>query len=813
MIRMRYLAAAGSAACFLVPAHAAEDAGAILAEQWPLVEEYCIGCHNFEDWAGGVAFDTLQPANVAADAQIWEEAVRKVRGAQMPPPGEDKPDRAVMVDFMRTLERSLDMAAAQNIDPGTVGLHRLNRTEYANAIRQLLDLDIDVSALLPRDDESDSFDNIAEVLKVSPAFMEQYLSAARQVSVMALGKPNARTESRFYPGTPESNQYVHVKGLPLGTRGGMLIEHYFPADGEYEFNISGLVGAGYLWGVMWENTLIVTVDDKRVFEQKLGNDHDLDLVELQQAAGVGEINSRFRDIRAFVPAGTHRIGITFVAKTAAVTNEILHGFLPVEGMGRHVDGNSDGPRIANVEIKGPLTVSGVSETPSRHKLFSCRPQVVAEETACAEEILLRIAREAFRRPVSRDDIAHAMSFYQRGRDQGDFDTGIQKGLMAILASPNFLYRAHTPPDDAVPGSMFALNDLDLASRLSFFLWSGPPDEALLKVAEAGELHNDAALKAQIKRMLADPRADALVRNFAFQWLNVKGLDIVEPDPDLFPEYSADLVEDFKEELALFIGSVFAADASIIDLLTARHSFINERLAVHYGVKSIRGSRFQRVEFDHDYRRGLLGKGAFLMATSYANRTTPVLRGGYILEKFLGTPPAAPPPNVEAFPETQEGAVPLTVRERLAEHRAAPSCAGCHGVIDPLGLALENFDAIGRWRTRDRDAGTDIDASGQLADGTPINGVNELRDALVDRSDEFAQTFTEKLMTFALGRSVRYYDMPTVRRIVRDAARDDYRLSAIINGIVLSPAFRMDRIPDQGEAIAAAGHPPLATTTD
>jgi mono/diheme cytochrome c family protein len=767
---------------------------AAVEKNWGVLEEYCSECHNAIDWAGGVAFDTLQPDAIATDAEVWEEAIRKLRGRMMPPPGKPRPDAATLDAFAASLENYLDAHAAQNPNPGTVSLHRLNRAEYANAIEGILGLKIDPAALLPRDDKSSGFDNVAEVLKVSPSFLEQYISAARQLTIEAIGNPAARPQSRIYPGTAQAGQYMHLEGLPLGTRGGMLIEHYFPADGEYEFNIGGLAGAGYVWGVLDPNTLIVTLDDVKVFEQKLGGEEDLDAVDLKQSVGVTGINDRFRNIRRTVKAGPHRIGVTFLAKTAAESNEILNAFVPVAGMGARVDGNSGGPRIANVEVRGPLQVTGVSETPSRKKIFTCRPATPAEEQPCAEKILGDVARKAFRRPVDAGELAGALQFYKEGRARSGFETGIQKGLMTILASPKFLYRAHDMAGNTAPGTTARLSDRELASRLSFFLWSAPPDDALLQLAEHGKLREPQVLEQQVRRMLADPRARSLVTHFAFQWLNVHGLTLVDTDKNLFPEYTPDLIPAFEAELELFLASIFDEDRSVLALLTADHTFVNERLALHYGMKNVRGGQFRRVQLKESYRRGLLGKGAFLMATSYANRTTPVLRGAYILEKFLGTPPAAPPPNVEAFPETQEGGVALSVRQRLEAHRRNPSCNACHGVIDPLGLALENFNAIGQWQFKDRDAGTPIDASGQLVDGTPLHGPDDLRSALVARPDRFAQTFTENLLTFALGRGVKYYDMPTVRSIVSNASRQDYRFSSIVLGIVNSNAFQMDRVP-------------------
>ena len=766
-----------------------------LQANWHLFQDYCVKCHNATDWAGGVAFDTMAPDSLSTDGEVWEKAVRKLRGRLMPPAGKPQPDSATRQALITSLETELDRVGTAHPNPGSVVLHRLNRTEYANAVAEMLNLQIDPAALLPRDDKADGFDNVADVLKVSPSFLEQYLTAARQVSIEAVGNPGARTQSKIYAGTADAGEYVHQEGLPLGTRGGMLIQHDFPADGDYEFSVNGLVGAGYVWGVMDPNTLIITVDDVKVFEQKLGGDKDLAAVDVEQAVGVGEINGRFQHIRRHVTAGPHRIGVTYLETTAAESNETLHLFVPVAGMSNNVNGNSPGPHMQSVEIKGPIAANGVSDTPSRRRIFVCRPQSPAEELPCARRIFAGIAQQAYRRPVTGEDLEGALSFYQQGRRDGGFDSGIQKGLMAILVSPKFLYRTHAPPANTSPGTEYRISDVDLASRLSFFLWSRPPDEELIRLGASGQLHSGVQLQQQVRRLLADPRAHSLVTNFAFQWLNVHGLQLVDPDPNLFPDYTPDLIDDFSTELEMFIGSIFDADQSVTNLLTADHSYVNERLALHYGLKGVRGGAFQRVTFPESYRRGLLGKGAFLMATSYANRTTPVLRGAYILDKFLGTAPEAPPPGVPGFMESQEGAVALTVRQRLEAHRAQPSCNACHGVIDPLGLALENFNAVGQWRLKDIDAGVPIDAKGTMLDGTPLRGVDDLRNALLARKDQFVQTFTENLLTFGLGRTVRYYDMPTVRAIVRNAAKDDYRLSSIIMGIVNSDAFQMERVAE------------------
>ncbi len=776
--------------------HAPAD---VHSQKWDFVDKYCSNCHNATDWAGGVAFDTLDRSDVGADARTWEEAVRKLRGSLMPPPGEPQPDAASRKDFVAWLEGSLDSAAAANPNPGSVVLHRLNRPEYAHAIKQLLDLDVNAEALLPRDDQSSGFNNVADVLKISPSFLEQYLSAARQVSIEALGNPKARLQSTVYAGSAAALQYMHHEGLPLGTRGGLAIDHWFPVDGDYEVTISGLVGGGYVWGVMDPFQLIVTVDGDRVFQAQVGGEEDLKAIDVEQAVGMTAIDNRFRNVKIHVPAGRHSIGVTYKQKTAAEQNEVLHSWVPVAGMSQMVNGNSGGPRISNVEIKGPLAKAGISDTPSRRKLFVCYPRAEAEETPCAQKILATLARGAFRRPVNDEDLRGPMAFYTEGRKNGSFDDGIQKGVMAILASPKFLYRFHTPPEGAKPGQTFALNDLDLATRLSFFLWSSLPDDALIEVAAAGKLKDPKVYEAQVRRMLADPRARTLATNFAGQWLNVGGLDLVNPDTNLFPDYTEDLIPAFREELFEFVWSVLGEDRSVVDLMTADWTFLNERLAMHYGVKGVRGGEFRRVVLPESARRGLLGKGAVLMATSYANRTSPVVRGAYILEHIMGTPPTSPPPGVEQFMESEEGGEQLTVRHRLELHRKAKSCGACHGVIDPVGLALENYNALGQWRQKDIDAGAVIDAGGKLADGTPVNGVDALRDYIVSRPDLFVQTFTENLLTYALGRSVSYYDQPLVRKLVRDASKQNYRFSSLVLGIVTSPAFLTDRVPVDKDA--------------
>ena len=791
--------AALGAGTFWVARH---DAVPSAAEQWPLFAQYCSDCHNRDDFTAEIAFDRMSAESIAHEPEIFEGVVRKLRGAQMPPPGEPQPDNATRRAWIAGLEGTLDAAAATAPNPGQVALHRLNRAEYANAIADLLALEVDVKALLPKDDESDGFDNVANVLKVSPSFLEQYIAAARVISEMAVGNPNAKRDSRVYYAAAGINQNYHVAGMPLGTRGGMLVEHFFPADGDYEFDLGGLARARYVEGLEYRHRLILAIDGKKVFEDEIGGPDDVEAVDLRQAAAVAEINGRFENIRVPMTAGPHTIAATFVARTMSESDAVLQPFVPGGGEVGIIEGEESPLKIQRVEINGPFTAAGMSDTPSRERIFSCRPQTPANESSCAREIITRLTRAAYRRPVSDADIGVPLEFYEAGRAAGGFEDGVRNALMIVLASPEFLYRFTAPPDDSPPGSVYAVDQYGLASRLSFFLWSSVPDEELLALAERGELGDARVISSQVERMLADPRAAALVTNFAQQWLDIRGVRDIVPDPVLFPEYNPDLGIAFARELELFLASVMLEDRSVLELLSGKHTFLNERLALHYGVPAVRGDNFRRVELADENRWGLFGKGGILMATSYPNRTAPVLRGAWILEAITGTPPASPPPDVEAFPETQEGEQAKTVRERLEEHRSNPTCNACHGVMDPLGFALENFDAIGAWRVKDREALATIDSSGQLADGTVVNGPGDLREALLADPTQFVQTLTEKLMIYALGRSVEYHDMPAVRRIVRDAKRENYRFSALLAGIAQSEPFRFSTTPAADDTVTA-----------
>jgi hypothetical protein len=769
----------------------AEGQPAPAEAEWKFYEEYCGECHNSTDWAGGVAFDTMLPESLHDDAAVWEEAVRKLRGRLMPPPDKKQPTQQEIDRHVAWMESKLDEQGKLHPNPGNVVVHRLNRTEYQREIKNLLDLDIDASTLLPKDTKADGFDNVATVLKVSPSFLDAYIVAASEVSARALGSAKAGPSSSTYRLPDDTSQGAHIEGMPLGTRGGLLIEHLFPADGEYTFNISqtGGGGGGYVAGLDTRHKLILTVDGRKVFERELGGEEDLKSVDQKQAPAAKEIRERFTNIKTHVPAGPHKIGVTFVARSLAQNDDLLEPF----SMGSQLGSLPRVPVVTGLEVLGPNKVTGLADTPSRKKIFICRPANEAEETPCAKQIVGNLARNAFRRPVTDEELAAPMRFYEAGRAAKGFENGIQQALMAVLASPKFLYRVESVPSDAEPGKIYSINGVELASRLSFFLWSQGPDEALMKVATAGKLTDPAELEKQVKRMLADPRSKSLTTSFAYQWLTVDEIDAIEPDPSLFPEFDGSLRQAFRKEIELFVDSVFSEDQNVMNLLGANYTFVNERLALHYGIPNVRGDRFRRVQLTDSHRFGILGKGAFLMGMSYANRTSPVRRGAWVLEQITGTPPAAPPPGVEALKENLSGLRPQTVRERMIAHRENPTCNSCHGIIDPLGFSLENFDAIGAWRNKDREAGTFIEADGDLH-GIKLNGPDTLRDALLARPDQFVQTLTIKLMTYALGRGVEAHDMPAVRAIVRDAAAHDYKFSSIVAGIVKSEPFTKQMVP-------------------
>ncbi|HVG53256.1 MAG TPA: DUF1592 domain-containing protein, partial [Vicinamibacterales bacterium] len=761
--------------------------------QLATITQYCVGCHNDRAKIGGVSFEGVTADSIGQRAEVFEKAVRKLRGRVMPPPGARQPQSAATDSLIAWLETSLDHAAGQKHVRDEVVLHRLNRKEYANAVRDLLAVDFDAAEVLPADDAAEGFDNIATALQVSPSFIEQYVIAARAVAVKAVGRPDARPGGWTFRAGPGA-QLTHVPGLPLGTRGGILAKVDLPSDGEYQVDIADM--ATHIWGngMEFENPLIVTLDNKLVYETVIGGEEDMKAYDQVQNGALDRVNARLKKIRFFATAGPHRIGVAFKRRTFAESDDQLQMFAPGGGQDRLY-------RVQSFQLQGPFDATGIGATPSRERIFTCHPETADAQASCAKQIITALARRAYRRPVSAEDVNELMQYYQDSAKDG-FEAGIRNAITGLLASPFFLYRGERVPSGLRPGDTYTIADLELASQLSFFIWNTIPDEELLQLATSGKLDESTVLDKQVKRMLADPRSLSLASNFVQQWLDMKRLDEIVPDSAVFPYASgrADPREDFRTELTLFADSIFREDRSVIDLLRAKHTFLNERIALHYGITDVKGDRFRRVELTNSARWGLLGKGAVLMAAAYPNRTSPVLRGAFILKHIQGVPPANPPMNVPTLDEKDIGTTrALTVREMIAKHRANPTCASCHAVMDPLGLALENFDATGMWRDRDRYAGAAIDSSGELPDGTPIKGPDDLRQALLRRPEQFAQTFTEGLLTYATGRKLEYYDMPTVRKIVHGAAASDYKFSALVQAVVKSEQFRMRRVPQPAPA--------------
>ena len=780
-----------------------------------LIDQYCMRCHSDRVKSGGLALSQLNLDAVDQSAEVAEKVVRKLRGGLMPPAGAKRPDAHAAAEFVTWLENKIDTAAKES-QPGRVPLRRLNRREYAYAIRDLIGLNINGSAWLPEDNVKGNFDNNAAALQVSPNFIDQYIYAARAVALEAIGNPKAVPETITYgdvanmvislppqgaPGT--GRQQHHIEGMPFGTRGGFSVEHNFPADGEYELTIGDMALAREVPRMEFENTVIALLDGKEFYRTNIGGEADHKAIDQRLDPAVEEINGRLRKIRFKATQGQHKLAITFVHRSFAESDERTRTSA--------LEGGQERIQAAHaLQIRGPLEVTGLSASASRSKVFICEPKTSRDEIVCANRIVENLARRAFRRPVTAEDVNPLMAFYKAGAATGGFEGGVRDALSAILASPHFLYRAET---GVGTGATRTLSDLELASRLSFFLWSSLPDEELVKAATASRLSNADVLAAQISRMLADPRAKSLSDDFAFQWLHIAKLDEITPDRAQFPHASGllDPRGMFKEELRLFLDSVLRSDRSVLELLTADYTFLNERLAMHYGIETVKGAHFRQVKLDNPARHGLLGKGAILMITAYPNRTSPVLRGAWILDRLLGTPPPEPPLNVPTLPENRRGQPAKTLRARLEQHRSNPTCFACHGVMDPLGFAFENFNAVGQFRANDPDTLTPIDTAGQLPDGTMIKGPDDLRRALVDRPDhQFVQTLTENLLTYALGRSLDYHDMPTVRRIVRQVAADNYRFKSIVLGVVTSDAFRKrdvdgsDRAPKPGSNQTAGG---------
>ena len=840
------------------PALAGEPAGQPEASggwQRELLDRYCVTCHNGRMRTAGLALDEHDVAAVGAAPAVWETVVRKLRAGAMPPAPRPRPDAATYDRFVGWLETELDRHAAANPDPGrTEAFHRLNRTEYHHAVRDLLDLEIDVAELLPADGASYGFDNIAGVLGVSPTLLERYLAAARKLARVAVGRPAPSATAEVFRLASDLPQDDWVAGMPFGTRGGGAFRHTFPEDAEYDIRVRLARNAGDDLAVFEvPHTLEVSLDGDLVRTFTVGGpppDAPRDSDEYRDWRGRQRVVDRDWEFRLPISAGPHELRATFVRKTAAYPETLRQPFLrpytSITGGDTRVQ-----PYLGSVTVTGPFAPAGglpagdgsptasgrglparggsppagvgfpagdgspaatgggpavgggslaarggpsAEDTPSRRRIFSCRPSAdaaEAEQAACARRVLSGLARRAYRRPVTPADLDVLVGFFDEGRREGGFDAGVEMALRWLLASPGFVLRVERDPAGVAAGESYAVSDLELASRLSFFLWSSIPDDELLDLAAAGRLREPAVLEAQARRMLADERSRALVTSFASQWLYLRNVPAVVPDEDRFPDVGEGLRQAMRRETELFVESVFREDRSVLDLLTADYTFVNERLARHYGMPGVYGSHFRRVPVAHEARRGLLGHASILSVTSYPNRTSPVLRGKWVLENLLGTPPALPPPDVPALEETTGTGEALSMREATERHRANPVCASCHRLMDPPGFALEQFDAVGRFRTRSA-AGTPIDASGELPDGTRFDGAAGLREALVGRPERFVGTLTEKLLTYALGRGLEHYDAPAVRAVTRAAAEDGYRFSSLVVGIVETAPFRMRR---------------------
>jgi len=757
-----------------------------------LVNQYCVVCHSDKLKTGGLSLQSADMTNLPTGAETWEKVIHKVRLGAMPPQGMPRPDAATMNRFATWLETSIDKASTAHPNPGRATLHRLNRTEYANAVRDLLGLEVDPAPLLPADDESYGFDDIADVLRTSPSLLERYMSASWNLSRLAVGDPNIDPDTATYRAKPDLSQNGHMEGLPLGTRGGLMIRHNFPLDGEYIIKVRlWRATADVIKGLEELHQVEISIDGQRVKLATIGGKDEAELSYTNSGKSAAEIDARLT-VHVPVKAGPRTVIATFLSEGESEDDNILEPFQranldPLDFRGL--------PAVDRVSITGPLHPTGPGDTPSRRLIFTCHPTERAEELPCARKIISALARRAYRRPVSDVDMETLLSFYQRGRNQGGtFDSGIEAAIQLILASPEFLFRFEQDPPALAAGAIYHLGDLELASRLSFFLWSSIPDDQLLSVAAAGKL--PAVLDEQVKRMLADPKSEALVDNFADQWLYLRNLKNINPDFETFPDFDDNLRQSMKKETDLFFSDLIREDRSITNLLDANYTFINERLARHYGIPNIYGTDFRRVTLTDDRRRGLLGQASILTVTSLATRTSPVQRGKWVLTNLLGMPPDPPPPNVPALKEHSDPGKITSLRQRMEEHRKNEPCASCHKLMDPIGFSLENFDAVGQWRTTDE--GAKINPDGVMFNGAKIDGPQSLREILTAHPEIFAGVLTEKLMTYALGRGVQYYDMPAVRAIVRQAAHDDYRFSSIVLGIVKSTPFEMKMKTTEGD---------------
>jgi mono/diheme cytochrome c family protein len=753
--------------------------------QGAIISEYCITCHNQNLKNGGLALDALDPAHVEKHPETWELVVRKIRSGMMPAPqATKKPTPAVREELASLLEKELDRTVIATLPPP--GLHRMNRVEYANAIHDLLAVDIDPAKYLPSDDSTRGFDNVAAALSLSPALLEGYTAAAGKISRMVMGDVSAATQTPYRVPEDTSQDY-HIEGMPFGTRGGILVKHVFPADGEYALQVTpiskGNMGNTNPFGEIRNEKLEFLVDGERI---KIFN------WDTDRQRGDGTFNVKFQ-----AKAGEHTVVVTFIATNYAPGNDLDEHFLRSTIETGGLPGFQFFPHVGKIRLDGPFNPTGAGDTEARRKIFVCKPAAAAQETTCAKQIVTALARKAYRRPITNQDTEVLLSFYQQGRNEGgDFDHGVEMALRRVLADPEFVFRKEMEPANVKPGQKYRISDLELASRLSFFLWSSIPDDELLNLAAQNKLHDSTVLEQQVKRMLADSRSNQLVSNFAGQWLNIRGLAAQEPVTALFPDFDDNLRQAMRTEIEMFVSSIMHEDRSVLDLINGNYTYVNERLAKHYGIPNVYGSYFRRVNLpaDLDMRRGLLGKGTIMTVSSQPGRTSPVQRGKTVMQIFLGVSPPDPPPNVivklVSTGGDSRGASTPTMREQMQMHRENEPCHSCHQIMDPIGFALENFDAVGSWRTED--AGKPVDAAGQLVDGTKINGLKDLRDALARYSPQFVRVMTEKLVIYALGRGTEHYDMPLVRSIVRDAAKSDYKFSSLVLGVVKSEQFQMNQ---------------------
>ncbi len=754
-----------------------------------VIDQYCVNCHNADDKVAGLSLDTLDFSNVGANPDTWEKVLLKVRSGMMPPQSAPHPSPAIRDGMVSWLAGALDHAASAKPNPGRPLLRRLNRTEYANAVRDLLALDVDTSELLPPDDSGYGFDNNADVLGVSPVLLERYLASAGKISALAVGDPGIGAAGQTFRIRQDASQDRHIEGLPLGTIGGRIAHTTLPLDGEYLIQVKYFrTNLGAMRGLEYPHQVEITVDGERVHLGSFGGDADFKaaLENITLAADSAEARS---EARVSLKAGPHDIGVAFLDKPGENT-------LRLQPFVRSSNDTLDPTGHAHIDrftVTGPFNPSGPGDTPSRRQIFICHPAPSAtrlEEETCAKKIINHLVHRGYRGMDSKEDSGRILEFYQKGREAGNFESGVEMALQRLLASPKFVFRAEHDPAGIAAGAVYRVKDLEMASRLSFFLWSSIPDNELLEAAAQGKLKTASGLEQQVKRMLADPRAESMVSNFAGQWLYLRNLRSQVPNSLEFPDFDDNLRVALQRETELFFQSIMRDDRNVLDLMTADYTYVNERLAKHYGIPNVYGSQFRRITLNDETRRGLLGKGSILMVTSHTDRTSPVVRGKWILENLLGAPVPPPPANVPPLKETADtpGAKPLPMRERMEEHRRDPACSSCHSIMDPLGFALENFDAVGAYRTRE--ARIPIDATGQLLDGSKVDGVVSLRKALLQKPEMFVQTVTEKMMIYALGRGLASYDMPAVRAIVRDAGTQDYRYSAIVMGVVKSTPFQM-----------------------